>query len=143
IAPQLPPVVGDANQLRQLFSNLLTNAFEALGGKGRVVVSLRLEKPDEATGPGDPPQRMVLTETADDGPGVAPDVKERIFGPFFTTKSRGSGLGLAIVRKIVDAHDGRIAVTTGLDGRGACFRVWLPQYSATAVDAANGNNAGS
>ncbi|MPZ19090.1 MAG: PAS domain-containing protein [Luteitalea sp.] len=142
ISPQLPPVVGDANQLRQLFSNLLTNAFEALGGTGRVEVLLRLEKPGEATGPGDPPQPMVLAEVADDGPGVGPDVRERIFSPFFTTKSRGSGLGLAIVRKIVDAHDGRIDVTAGLDGLGACFRVRLPQYSAAAVEPVDENHAG-
>ncbi|MPY87741.1 MAG: PAS domain-containing protein [Luteitalea sp.] len=131
LAPQLPPVVGDANQLRQLFTNLLANAFEALGGKGRVEVTLRLEKPGEATGPGDPPHRMLVAEVADNGPGVTSEERERIFNPFFTTKPSGSGLGLAIVRKIVDAHDGRIDVRAGLDGLGACFRVWLPQDPAT------------
>jgi signal transduction histidine kinase len=52
-------------------------------------------------------------------------VAEKIFNPFFTTKAQGSGLGLAIVRKIVDAHEGRIDMTTA-DGRGTRFRVTLP-----------------
>jgi signal transduction histidine kinase len=62
---------------------------------------------------------------ADNGPGIPPEVTDRIFSPFFTTKPQGSGLGLAIVRKIVDAHDGRIDVGERKDG-GAVFRVTLP-----------------
>jgi signal transduction histidine kinase len=62
---------------------------------------------------------------ADDGPGIPADITDRVFNPFFTTKPQGSGLGLAIVRKIVDAHDGRIDVTTGA-GRGTAFAVTLP-----------------
>ena len=61
----------------------------------------------------------------DDGPGVPEDVRDRIFSPFFTTKPRGSGLGLSIVRKIVDAHDGRIDLQVGSMG-GTRFRVTLP-----------------
>ena len=67
----------------------------------------------------------VVVEVADDGPGMPADVAEKIFNPFFTTKAQGSGLGLAIVRKIVDAHEGRIDMTTA-DGRGTRFRVTLP-----------------
>ncbi len=63
-------------------------------------------------------------DVADDGPGLAPDVAERVFNPFFTTKPQGSGLGLAIVRKIVDAHNGHIDLTTA-PGQGARFRVTL------------------
>ena len=62
----------------------------------------------------------------DDGPGIPESMRERIFNPFFTTKPRGSGLGLAIVRKVMDAHEGRIEVQTGLDGSGTCFRLLLP-----------------
>jgi len=62
---------------------------------------------------------------ADDGPGIPDDITDRVFNPFFTTKPQGSGLGLAIVRKIVDAHDGRIDVTTGA-GLGTSFTVALP-----------------
>jgi len=67
----------------------------------------------------------VVVDVSDDGPGMPPDIAEKIFNPFFTTKAQGSGLGLAIVRKIVDAHDGRIDMTTQ-DGRGTRFRVTLP-----------------
>ena len=67
----------------------------------------------------------VVVDVADDGPGMPPEIAEKIFNPFFTTKAQGSGLGLAIVRKIVDAHEGRIDMTTA-DGRGTRFRVTLP-----------------
>ena len=53
----------------------------------------------------------MVVEVADDGPGMPPEIADKIFNPFFTTKPQGSGLGLAIVRKIVDAHDGRIDVS--------------------------------
>ena len=62
----------------------------------------------------------MVVEVADTGPGVSPELTDKIFNPFFTTKPQGSGLGLAIVRKIVDAHEGRIDVTSALD-RGTCF----------------------
>ena len=68
---------------------------------------------------------MIQIEVSDNGPGVAADVMDRIFSPFFTTKPQGSGLGLAIVRKIVDAHDGRIDVSAREEG-GTRFRVTLP-----------------
>jgi signal transduction histidine kinase len=73
----------------------------------------------------------VVVDVTDDGPGMPADVAEKIFNPFFTTKAQGSGLGLAIVRKIVDAHEGRIDMTTG-DGRGTKFRVTLPVDSHKA-----------
>ena len=69
----------------------------------------------------------VVIDVADDGPGIPEDLRDRIFNPFFTTKPRGSGLGLAIVRKIVDAHDGRITVGAPPSG-GARFRVVLPLH---------------
>ena len=71
------------------------------------------------------PEPMIQVEVADSGPGVPADVMDRIFSPFFTTKPQGSGLGLAIVRKIVDAHDGRIDVSAPVEG-GTRFRVTLP-----------------
>ena len=71
---------------------------------------------------------MVQVDVIDDGPGVPPDVIDRIFSPFFTTKPQGTGLGLAIVRKIVNAHDGRIDVNAPADRRHA-FRVTLPVSS--------------
>ncbi|MEO5895571.1 MAG: ATP-binding protein [Vicinamibacterales bacterium] len=124
---ELSPIQGDPHQLRQLFTNLLTNAFEAMGGKGSVRISgVQLAAEDEvAVGSDVKAVPMVQVDVLDDGPGVPPDIIDRIFSPFFTTKPQGSGLGLAIVRKIVDAHDGRIDVTARPAG-GTRFRVTLP-----------------
>jgi signal transduction histidine kinase len=123
----LADLQGDPYQLRQVFTNLITNAFEALGGKGRVAITASPVVPDDEAAVGDThPGGWVVVEVADDGPGVPPEVMERIFNPFFTTKPQGSGLGLAIVRKIIDAHDGRIDVGPGALG-GTSFRVTLPQ----------------
>ena len=120
----LAPIQGDPHQLRQLFTNLMTNAFEALAGRGSVSISaVQLAEEEVADGDGLGPSIQV--EVVDDGPGVPPDIMDRIFSPFFTTKPQGSGLGLAIVRKIVDAHDGRIDVNAPISG-GTHFRVTLP-----------------
>lgn len=120
--PDLVPVEGDAQQLRQLVTNLVANAFEALSGQGRVTVSAR--HVPAAAGDHHAAGHVQL-DVVDDGPGVPEDVRDRIFSPFFTTKPRGSGLGLSIVRKIVDAHDARIDVSAGPQG-GTCFRVTIP-----------------
>jgi two-component system nitrogen regulation sensor histidine kinase GlnL len=126
VPDDLPPIQGDPHQLRQLFTNLLTNAFEALNGKGIVAVTATCLPPEEETGPAEThPTSMVLVEVTDNGPGVPADLLDRIFSPFFTTKPQGSGLGLAIVRKIVDAHDGRIDVAAKAD-MGTRFRITLP-----------------
>jgi two-component system nitrogen regulation sensor histidine kinase GlnL len=129
LPPDLPCIEGDPHQLRQLFTNLLTNAFEALGGTGsvRIRATLVTEEPPASGEPLSGP--MVQIEVSDDGPGVPADVMDRIFSPFFTTKPQGSGLGLAIVRKIVDAHDGRIDVSARAEG-GTRFRVTLPVRGA-------------
>jgi PAS domain S-box-containing protein len=126
IARDLPDLLADLHQLRQLFSNLLANAFDAMGGQGHIDirVSLRAAEEEPATG-GDALPAQVVIEVKDDGPGIAPDDLERIFSPFFTTKPQGTGLGLAIVRKVVDAHDGHIDAISA-PGRGATFRVTLP-----------------
>jgi signal transduction histidine kinase len=116
----LPAIQGDHHQLCQVVSNLVTNALEALGGQGSVRISARIKAAEQDEEP--PTVELVV---ADDGPGITGDITDRVFNPFFTTKPQGSGLGLAIVRKIVDAHDGRIDVTTGA-GRGTAFTVSLP-----------------
>ena len=121
----LPTIQGDPHQLRQIFTNLLTNAFEALGGEGRVRIAAVPMLEEGASGGEAAQGPMVQVEVTDDGPGMPPDVIDKIFSPFFTTKPQGSGLGLAIVRKIVDAHDGRIDVGV-VEGGGTRFRVTLP-----------------
>jgi signal transduction histidine kinase len=120
----VPDLLADPHQLRQLFSNLLANAFEALGGEGHVEIRSVLIPDDDLGGP-DEPAPQVSIEVRDNGPGISPDDLERIFSPFFTTKPQGTGLGLAIVRKVVDAHDGRIDAVSA-PGRGASFKVTLP-----------------
>jgi signal transduction histidine kinase len=128
LANSLPDVDGDAQQLRQLFTNLITNAFEALGGAGAIAITAthRPGDADPVAGEGAPASPGVIEiDIQDDGPGVPSDICDRIFSPFFTTKPRGSGLGLAIVRKIVDAHDGRIDLRVGTQG-GTLFRIALP-----------------
>jgi signal transduction histidine kinase len=128
IPPDVPTLGADQHQLTQVFCNLLINAYEALEGRGRIDIAARVAttSADGALLPdGHTPVATVVVEVADDGPGMPPDVAEKIFNPFFTTKAQGSGLGLAIVRKIIDAHEGRIDMTTA-DGRGTRFRVTLP-----------------
>jgi signal transduction histidine kinase len=122
----LPAIQGDPHQLRQIFTNLLTNAYEALNGRGSVrIVAATLPEEDLPGGSENVSGPMVQVEVADDGPGIPPEVVDKIFSPFFTTKPQGSGLGLAIVRKIVDAHDGRIDVNAKAE-QGTSFRVTLP-----------------
>jgi signal transduction histidine kinase len=128
----LPPIEADHHQLTQVFTNLLANAFEALEGRGRIAlsaVSSALEG-DPALAGVHPPTPTVVVEVTDDGPGLPPDLVDKIFNPFFTTKVTGTGLGLAIVRKIVDAHDGRIDVSSTV-GSGARFRITLPVTSTS------------
>src|SRR5580765_910159 len=123
---------GDHHQLAQVFTNLIANAFEALDGKGRITISAATTaiEADPAFAGLHPPTPAVLVEVADDGPGIPADLTDRIFNPFFTTKVTGTGLGLAIVRKIIDAHDGRIDVSSTPEA-GTRFRVTLPVSSAS------------
>jgi signal transduction histidine kinase len=114
-------IQADQHQLTQVFTNLLMNAYEAMAGRGSVAISAERVTLEDGTDARD----AVLVQVVDDGPGMPKDVAERVFDPFFTTKPQGSGLGLAIVRKIVDAHDGRIDLRTSA-GQGTTIRVTLP-----------------
>lgn len=133
IARGLPLIDGDAGQLCQVFTNLLTNAFEAVGGRGSVLLRATLDDADDGeaseNAPGGTPS--VVLEVIDDGPGVPAELSDRIFNPFFTTKITGTGLGLPIVRKIVDAHDGRIDLFSQ-PGLGTRFRITLPVSSKSS-----------
>ncbi len=136
VDPEVPELFADAHQLRQLFTNLLTNAFEALNGVGHIDIHVSLVPEDDAPPVGaDPLPQQIAIEVRDNGPGISPDDLERIFAPFFTTKPQGTGLGLAIVRKVVDAHDGHIDASSA-PGRGTAFRVTLPvvpTHSGTVI----------
>lgn len=126
VDPDVPDLTADAHQLRQMFANLIANAFEAMDGHGRVRIRARLlvGEVEPLGGKHSLPSR-VRVEVHDDGPGISADDLERIFSPFFTTKPQGTGLGLAIVRKVVDAHDGTIHATSAI-GHGTTFTVTLP-----------------
>jgi signal transduction histidine kinase len=129
IPDHLPEIQADEHQLAQLFTNLLANAYEAMNGRGDVRISAsRIRLEDGLDG-----RDAVLVEFADDGPGMPADVADKVFDPFFTTKARGSGLGLAIVRKIVNAHDGRLDLET-TPGGGTTVRVALPVMAANDED---------
>jgi len=110
-------VEADAEQLEQVFMNLITNAAQAMDGGGRIVVSAR---PVERGG-----RAMVEVLVKDTGPGIPAECVDHIFEPFFTTKTRGTGLGLSIALQIVEAHEGEIRVSTR-PGRGATFTVRIP-----------------
>jgi signal transduction histidine kinase len=128
----VPELMADPHQLRQLFTNLMTNAIEAIGPDQHVDVRLSHVSEDAEPGnAGQPLPAQVRIEVRDDGPGISEDDLERIFSPFFTTKPQGTGLGLSIVRKVVDAHDGIIDATSA-PGRGTTFRVTLPVIPAPA-----------
>ena len=126
-------VVGDQAQLEQVVMNLVVNARDAVGGTGKVVVTTRtvqLSAPPVGAMGSIAPGRVVVLEVADDGPGISAAERERVFEPYFTTKSRGpdrgTGLGLATVLGIVEAHQGAIEIAPGLEGRGTTMRIYLP-----------------
>ena len=128
VPEDLPAIQGDEHQLCQVFTNLVINAFEAMNGEGRIRISAwagTVEQEHTQRGDGLASVPMLIVEIADDGPGIPDELKDRVFNAFFTTKAQGSGLGLAIVRKIIDAHDGRIDVTSS-SGQGTRFTVTLP-----------------
>jgi PAS domain S-box-containing protein len=112
-------VIGDHQNLVQLFLNLLMNAHEATppGGQLRVAVTRETEQ--------------ITVTVADTGPGIAPELLERIFEPFFTTKQRGSGLGLAISAGVAQAHGAKLRAINPPDG-GATFMVDFPFAPVTA-----------
>lgn len=122
-------VRGDPLRLRQVIHNLVKNALEAMEGRpdGRIEVST--SRPD------DPDMDVVQLKVADNGPGFDPEVRERLFEPYVTSKSKGTGLGLAIVKKIIEEHGGMIAAEN--TGSGALIRIRLPVWQAAqpAVEA--------
>ncbi len=120
-------VNGDAKQLEQAFLNLLLNAVEAMGDRGRLVIRTEVVVATEHISKFEPQKRepQIQVEIGDTGPGIPPELMPRLFTPFTTTKPDGTGLGLAITRRIVQEHHGTIAVESR-PGKGATFRILLP-----------------
>ncbi len=123
--PGAGPVLCDPTEIQQILMNLCTNAYQAVGTGGGSI-EIRLAQP--GGGP-------VVLSVSDDGQGIAPEVIDRIFEPYFSTKPQGegTGLGLALVHGIVESHGGRIEVDSEV-GRGTTVTVYLPE--ADVVDAA-------
>ncbi|MBI3884381.1 MAG: transporter substrate-binding domain-containing protein [Opitutae bacterium] len=140
LAAPLPAIEADLSQIRQVVMNLVLNAAEALGGQpGKIRLETqptRLAAEElsgaqllAATGDGE----YVRLEIADTGGGMTPDVLEKIFDPFFSTKFAGRGLGLAAVLGIVRSHQGALKVTSAA-GRGTVFRVYFPALAGAPAE---------
>ena len=134
LADDLPPVTGDRVQLQQVILNLLLNASDAMSGvddRPRQLV-VRTERDD-----GD----HVLLAVQDAGVGLAPQTADRLFEPFYTTKSGGMGIGLSVSRSIIESHHGRLWATPN-DGPGATFSFSIPRALAMRTSApANAQHA--
>jgi signal transduction histidine kinase len=121
IEPDLPPVWGDRGLLVQALINLIVNAKEAMPGGGRVGLKARLSPVPYRNGQ---IHKVVEIIVRDHGVGIAPENRERIFDPFFSTKTQGTGLGLAFAHKIISAHRGSIEIAS-TPGAGSEFTVCL------------------
>lgn len=119
VASDLPPVVADRVHISQVLLNLIINGMDAIESGApqvrRIVIEAR-------TGSG----RTVEVAVMDSGPGIRPELIDRVFAPFFTTKSSGMGMGLPLSRTIIEAHGGRLWAENNSTGQGARFRFTLP-----------------
>jgi two-component system nitrogen regulation sensor histidine kinase NtrY len=115
LAPDLPLIEADPNQIRRAVTNLVENAVEAVGPAGEVSVEVLWM----------PASRRARIVVGDAGPGIPPDVRERLFTPYFSTKATGMGLGLPIVHQIVADHGGAIWLEDGVP-HGSRFVIELP-----------------
>lgn len=117
-------VDADPDQMRQVLSNLVGNASQAMGGQGRIWISA--ERREDG----------VALHVRDEGPGVQPEHRERIFDALYTTKPKGTGLGLALCRRILEAHNGELTLEASTQG--AVFRVWIPDFAASVAEPVRG-----
>ena len=124
-----PPILGNASELREVFTNLILNAVDAMPQGGRLELSCR----------GD--EERVIAEVRDTGVGMTEGIRQNIFDPFFTTKgARGMGLGMSVVYGIVTRHGGKIEVETAL-GKGTTFTLEFPRTAKRHVAAPGSDGA--
>ena len=120
LAANLPAIRGDRVQLQQVMLNLIVNACEAMAGVSSGERKLRIATSEDG-------DEHVHVSVQDTGPGVAPEIRDRLFEPFLTTKSVGLGLGLTICRSLVMAHGGRLW-QANVESGGASFHIALPRW---------------
>jgi signal transduction histidine kinase len=124
LAPALPRIVGDRVQLQQMIINLVMNGIEAMQSvidrPREMVIRSRQDETEQ-----------VLVAVTDSGVGISVENADRVFNPFFTTKSSGMGMGLSICRSIMEAHGGRLWVMAN-GSHGATFQFTLPVKAETA-----------
>ncbi|MDH4100555.1 MAG: ATP-binding protein [Nitrospirota bacterium] len=138
----VPLVMLDVHRMRQVFSNLISNACQAMPSGGELTVRIStapayvahvMANMGKTAAKGGSPIRefdtYAVISIMDTGKGIAPDILDKIFHPFFTTKITGSGIGLAITQKIVDSHGGVIDIESTV-GKGTTFHVKLPMVQA-------------
>ncbi|MES2535427.1 MAG: ATP-binding protein [Pseudomonadota bacterium] len=128
LAPDLPQVMGDATQLRQVIHNLLQNAQDAVAERPPGATAARISVITEAIhyqGSDGDQRSAVRLSITDNGPGFASKILARAFEPYVTSKSRGTGLGLAMVKKIIEEHGGRIDIQNRVDANGAKILILL------------------
>jgi len=106
----------DTTEMQQAIRNLIGNGVEVMPPPNGGRITVRTAAPERG---------WVELDVGDTGPGIPPDVLDKIFAPFFTTKARGTGLGLAVVRKVMDRHKGRVDVESRV-GAGTTFKLFLP-----------------
>ncbi len=123
--PSIPPILGDENLLTRLFLNLVKNAGESIGPSGRIEILTKVASEYHVQQSGNRPVPMIIVEIRDSGCGIPAEELDRIFTPFYTTKTKGSGLGLATCQKIVSEHKGFLKVES-TPGEGTQISVYLP-----------------
>jgi PAS domain S-box-containing protein len=120
IGRKLPEIPVDAQLLKRVFINLVTNAVQAMPLGGKIAIKVRLQRKKTANS-----ASRILVQVEDTGEGIPENVKPKIFRPLFTTKSKGQGFGLAVCKRVIEAHGGTITFESQY-GKGSTFTVELP-----------------
>lgn len=123
----------DKHRIRQAITNLIRNSVEAVGEQGWIRIDLSIERYCDGTksaskqpGTTKSLREYICIDVVDSGPGIAPEMVDKIFTPFFTTKRTGMGLGLSLVQKVAALHGGEVKYIRDQDGQGR-FRLWIPR----------------
>lgn len=115
-ASPIPSLLVDADLIREVLTNIIDNALEAMKGSGKILVAIELDKT----------LKSVLVSITNSGGVLSPKLEEKIFEPFFTTKETGTGLGLAIVKQVIEGHGGKIQAQGDPKTNSTTFRISLP-----------------